>query len=221
MSVSIRRVLNQLLMLGSCVLLLGAVGVKAEEKMELVVDHVMFPVYFNNPFVSLMEEVWQEQSKGKVFVGKQNASFKGVYFQTSAFYVEYLSTVKNEPFWSNALYLVVPKKYWGFYKNPALLTEHFLIPDFGSGYQLVSPDYPYLSKVVSKGVEYSGLTILISPALEQEITHIGGLQWTLPQDGSVRVHNSLVRPHEMGVINENNKLVAPLFEANPILREFL
>ncbi len=218
---SIKTILHKFMVISSCLLLLGSVGVKAEEKMELVVDHVMFPVYFNNPFVALMEEVWREQNQGKVFVGKQNASFIGVYFQTNQFYVEYLSTVKNEPFWSNALYLVVPKKYWGFYKKPALLTEYFLIPEFGSGYQLVSPDYPYLNKVIAKDVNYSGLTILISAALEKEITQIGGQQWTLPKDGSVRVQNGLVRPHEMGVINENNKLVAPLFEANPILREFL
>jgi hypothetical protein len=59
---------------------------------------------------------------------------------------------------------VVPKQYWGFYKSPALVTEHFLIPQFGSGFQIVSPQFPHLD----------GFTLLISKALEESLLNIGG-----------------------------------------------
>ncbi|MEZ5448400.1 MAG: hypothetical protein R3E89_05110 [Thiolinea sp.] len=53
--------------------------VNAGEKMELIVDHVMFPLYFNNQFLEVVEEVWKELNVGKVTIGKQNPAFKGVY----------------------------------------------------------------------------------------------------------------------------------------------
>lgn len=189
--------------------------------MELIVDHIMFPVYFNNAFLDLAESNWKERNTGEVFSAPQNPAFKGIYFKTRSFYVEYLSTVKNEPYWSNAIYVVVPEKYWDFYRQPALVNEHFLIPYFGCGYQLVSPDFPHLNSIISKEIPYDGLTILISRALEKQLTSIGGQSWSLPENGKIQVHDGLLHVHDMAVIDQNSKLVAPILQSNPLLREFL
>ena len=189
--------------------------------MNLVIDHVMFPIYFNNPFLEVVESAWKENGEGEVFSQPQNPAFKGVYFKSKSFYVEYLSTVKTEPYWSNAVYVVVPKKYWDFYQNPALCSEHFLVPSFGCGYQLVSPDFPFLSRIISKDISYDGFTLLISEALEKELKNIGGQVWSLPSDGKVKVHEKLLHVHDMAVIDENAQLVAPILQVNPLLREFL
>ena len=190
------------------------------EPMELIVDHVMFPVYDNNKLLDSIESAWEGKGVGRVFTQPQNAMFKGAYIQSKSFYVEYLSTVETQPYWSNAIYLVVDKKYWSQYKNPALVNEHFLIPSFGSGYQLVSPDYPYLNSASKQAVEYDGLQILISKALNDELLRIGGQTWTLPESGIVQVHDGLHHLHDIVVIDDKSKLVAPLYEANPILRNY-
>lgn len=193
------------------------------KNMELIIDHVMFPTYLSDKFLDLVEETWKERDVGRVFSQPANASFKGVYFQSSSFYVEYLSNVASQPYWSNAVYVVVPKRYWKHYKNPAFVNEHFLIPSFGCGYQLVSPDYPHLnSKIVqTKNVTYDGFVLLISKALEDELLSIGGVQWTLPENGKVQVNEKLLHVHDMAVIDQNSKLVAPILQPNPILREHL
>jgi hypothetical protein len=193
----------------------------AGETMELVVDHVMFPLYFNNQFLDLAEDIWKELKVGKVTAGKQNPAYKGVYLHSKSFYVEYISNVKEQPYWSNAIYFVVPKEYWGFYREPALLTEYFLVPEFGCGYQLVSSEFPHLNSKVSADVDYDGLVIFISQALEAEITNIGGKKWTLPKSGKVQVHKGLKHVHDIVVINEKSKTIAPLLQPNPILREYL
>lgn len=191
-----------------------------DEPMELKIDHVMFPIYANNSFLEIIEAEWKERTSGKVYSQPQNDFFKGVYLRAKSFYVEYLSNVESQPYWSNAIYVVVPTKYWSYYKNPAMRTEHFLVPYFGSGFQLVSPDYPNLNEKTSDEETYDGLTILISSALEKELLNIGGQKWILPQSGKIEVHKGLVHPHDIVVINEKSKLVAPLYEANPILRDY-
>jgi len=188
--------------------------------MELEIDHVMIPVYFNNDLLEFIEHDWKKRKSGKVFTQPQNDNFKGVYLPSKNFYVEYLSSVETEPYWSSAIFLVVPNKYWDFYKEPAIRSEFFLIPSFGSGYQLVSPSFPYLNSIVSKEESYDGLTILISKALERHLLSIGGQRWTLPKNGKIRVHEGLHHLHDIAVIDEHNKIVAPLFEANPVLREY-
>lgn len=188
--------------------------------MELKIDHVMFPVYFNNALLEFVEYDWKNRKSGKVFTQPQNDHFKGVYLPSQSFYVEYLSSVETEPYWSSAIYLVVPNEHWDAYKKPAMVTDHFLIPSFGSGYQLISPSYPHLNTKTSSDEPYDGLTILISKALEQELLNIAGKQWALPTNGKLRVHEGLHHLHDIAVIDENNKIVAPLFEANPVLRDF-
>ena len=160
---------------------------------------------------------------GRVFSQPPTPSFKSIYFQSKSFYVEYLSNVESQPYWSNAVYVVVPKRFWSHYKNPAFVNEHFLIPFFGCGYQLVSPDYPYPNTTLAKAknVDYDGFVLLISRALESELLSIGGAQWSLPENGKVRVHEKLLHVHDMAVIDKNSKLVAPILQPNPILREYL
>jgi len=188
--------------------------------MELKLDHVMFPIFFNDAMLEFIEEDWQLRKGGSVIKRPFNGTFSAVYLQSKSFYVEYLSTADSQPYWSNAIYLVVPKQYWDAYENPAMRNEHFLIPYFGSGYQLVSPDFPHLNTKVAKDEQYDGLTVLISKALEQEITNIGGKKWTLPANGKIRVHDGLHHLHDISVIDEHPHLIAPIFEANPVLRDF-
>jgi hypothetical protein len=188
--------------------------------MELQIDHVMFPVYFNNAFLEIIEGEWQAQKSGRVYSQPQNPVFKGTYFESRSFYVEYLSTVKSEPYWSNAVYVVVPRGYWSYYETPALVDEYFLLPSFGCGYTLVSPEYQYLNSNLAKEQTYDGFTLLISKALEQELLQVAGQPWVLPSSGKVRVHEDLVHVYDMAVINEKSKMVAPLFQPNPTLREF-
>jgi hypothetical protein len=182
--------------------------------------HVMFPVYFNNAFLNIVEKSWKDQAGGRVTQSPQYPAFKQVVHFSKSFYVEYLSTVQSEPYWSNAVYLVVPKQYWGFYKSAALVTEHFLIPQFGCGFQLVSPEFPYLNATEAKNERYDGFTLLISRALEESLLNIGGQKWVLPRNGKIRVHEQLHHVHDIAVINEKSKIVAPLLQPNPVLREF-
>jgi hypothetical protein len=188
------------------------------EPMQLQLDHVMFPVYFNNAFLSLVERNWKERGIGRVFSEPQNPVFKGVYLQIRSFYVEHLSTVESEPYWSNALHVIVPTEHWPYYSNPALRVEHFLVPRFGCGFTLVSPEYPHLHSTLPKQ-SADGLTVMISPALAVELRAIGGVVWSLPPQ--VQVNDKLLHPHDIAVVDSNFKLVAPLFQANPVLRELL
>jgi len=188
--------------------------------MELKIDHVMFPIFFNDALLKFIEEDWTLRKTGKVYTQPFNGAYTGVYLPSQSFYVEYLSTAESQPYWSNAVYLVVPTKYWDAIENPAMRNEHFLIPYFGSGYQLISPDYPHLNSKVSENESYDGLTILISKALEKELLTIGGQQWTLPKNGKVQVHDGLHHMHDIAVIDENSNMIAPIFEANPVLRDF-
>lgn len=186
--------------------------------MQLQIDHIMFPVYFNNALLGLVEETWKGKAIGRVFTQAQNAVFKAVYLQSKSFYVEHLSTVESEPYWSNTLYVVAPKEFWSYYTEPALRTEHFLVPRFGCGYALVSLEFPYLHSSLPEQ-SYDGLSILISPALEAELKTLAGIAWELPSN--VRVHNGLHHGHDMVVVDGNSKVVAPLYQANPLLREYL
>ncbi len=192
-----------------------------EKEKELVIDHVMFPVYFNDSFIELVETSWKQKNVSRVFKETKNRNFNAVYFQSNSFYVEYLSTVKSQPYWSNSVYVIVPKKYWGYYKKPALLNDYFLIPEFGSGYQLVSPDYPYLNNKISKDIAYDGFTLLISKKLEKKLRNIAGQNWSLPKNGKIKVHDKLIHVHDMAVINEKSQLIAPILQTNPILRDYL
>ena len=121
------------------------------------------------------------------------------------------------------MYVVVPKRFWNYYKDPAFVSEYFLIPSFGCGYQLISPDFPNLNKHLAKdrNITYDGFVLSISRALEKDLLSIGGAQWSLPSNGKVRVHEKLLHVHDIAVIDENSKLVAPILQPNPLLRDHL
>ena len=55
-------------------------------KMELVIDHVMFPTYVSDEFLDLAEENWKARGVGRVFSQPPNQSFKAIYFQSKSFY---------------------------------------------------------------------------------------------------------------------------------------
>ncbi len=186
--------------------------------MQLQVDHIMFPVYFNNAFLAFVEENWKLKGVGRVFSEPQNDAFKGVYLQGRSFYVEYLSTVESEPYWSNALCVVVPRELWRYYAKPDLQSEHFLVPKFGCGFSLVSPESPHLHTSLPEQT-YDGLSIRISATLESELKTLAGQSWTLPPQ--VRVHGGLHHAHDMLVLDAQSRVVAPLYQANPLLREHL
>ena len=200
------------------ILVAAATPTWSAEPMELKIDHVMFPVYYNDGMLEHVEDNWKNRASGKVFSQPHNGTYTGVYLSSKSFYIEYLSSIETEPYWSTAIFVVVPNDYWDAFDDPVMRSDHFLIPHFGSGYQLVSPDFPNLNDTVSKGEDYDGLTILISKALKQELLNISGQKWTLPKN--VRVQDGLYHLHDITVIDENSKIVAPLYEANPVLRDF-
>lgn len=189
--------------------------------MELLIDHVMFPVYLSNEFLDVVEKDWKRRNVGRVFSQAANPSFKPIYFQSKRFYVEYLSNVSSEPYWSNAVYVVVPTELWGYYKNPVIRNEYFLVPSFGCGYQLINPEFPHLNSLIAedKGVNYNGFELLVSAQLHETLLNIAGEKWSLPD--WVQIHDKLMHVHDIAVVDEQSKLVAPILQPNPILREFL
>ena len=67
---------------------------KTTEK-ELIVDHIMFPVYNNDSFLDEMKKIWEEKGVGEIIKADYDA-YSAVFFKTKKFYVEYLSTNKGE-----------------------------------------------------------------------------------------------------------------------------
>lgn len=188
--------------------------------MDIVLDHVMIPAYFNNPLLELVEAHWKGQKGGRIQTYPQGPAFKQLVQFTKSFYVEQLSTVKSEPYWSNAVYCVVPVEFWDHYKHPPIRSEHFLVPQFGAGYALISPDYPHLNSKIAATETYDGLTVFISAALAKALTNIGGATWALPKNGPLKINPDLHHPTDIVIINERNERVAPLFQPNPLLRDY-
>ena len=100
----------------------------------LDVDHVMFPVYNNNKFLEEVANEYKTNEKYIYSIGKQQQSYKGIYLYSKNFYIEHLSTIKGEYYWSNSIAIILDKKYWSYYKNPVILDDNFMRPTFGSGY---------------------------------------------------------------------------------------
>ena len=180
--------------------------------MELVVDHIMFPVYNNLGFLDEVEQCWKKHHTGVVMMGPPGPQYKGVYYSSKSFYVEHLSTVKGEPYWSNTIYFVVDKKHWEFYENPDMVDENWLKPRIRGGFALLSPDHPGLQSKHFSGITYDGFTILISKTLEEELREICGLTWKLP--ANMAIDEKLLHSFDMAVVNENDTLVAPLYQHN-------
>lgn len=200
--------------------LLGESAPEAGDALELQIDHVMFPVYHNDAFLDEVREIWKGHNKVDIVEGGEEGEYKGVYFRSKRFYVEHLSTSKGNTYWSNNVYVIVSKEHWGRIKNPAKVFEHILIPSFACGYQLVSPEFPYLNSKISQGVTYDGFTLLISAKLEKDLLNLCGLKWKWPTSLKVKVHEGLLHPYDMAVIDEGNTLIAPLYQSNFGLKEY-
>lgn len=192
---------------------------ESADGMELLLDHVMFVTYHNNTLLEEVHESWKKHQTGKTHIAPQQTDYRGVYYQSKSFYVEQLSTISGEYYWSNCVYVVLPQKYWGFYDKPAMVTRDMLIPSYGCGYQIVSPDFPTLNAKISKDVTYDGFTILVSPTLEASLKTMAGQKWKLPA-GKIKVHEKLLHPYDIAVVNEKNKLIGPLFQSNFALKEY-
>lgn len=185
--------------------------------MQLIVDHVMFPIYLGDQLLDEVEWTWRDRGYDKVFRQAKRKEFLPLYCQSENFYVECLSNRSTYSYWSNAVFVVVPKELWSYYKKPAHVSEHFLIPYFGSGYQLVSPDYPHLNSKLDHSPK-ERFTLLVSPDLYRVLANIAGKDWDLPDH--VKPHDDLKHMHDMAVLDAGDRLVAPLYQANPALKGY-
>lgn len=199
-------------------LLLSNVLLNAEDKSlqlkpeQLIIDHIMFPVYNNDSFLDEIKIIWEEKGFGKV-TREDYEQYSGVYLSTKNFYVEYLSTNKGDGWWRNKICIVLDKKYWDFYETPMLRDEHFLVPNYFSGYFIVSPDYPKLNSKDSSDIDFDGLTIYISEKLAEKLKCAAGKNWTLPS--FVKIHKELVHENDIVVVeNGKEEYIAPYLQSN-------
>ena len=181
--------------------------------MILKIDHVMFPFYNNNKLLNEIKKHYDNLGYAS-YMEPQNKEFKGLYFFTKRFYVEHLSTIKGEHNWTNALCIVLDKKYWGYFKNPDMKNEHFLTPKFGCGYFIVDPKSPYVKNwkiKYSKKLNRENLNIIISKKLENKLKHLAGHEWELPN--YIKTDKRLCQLYDI-LITANNIVIAPLFHSN-------
>ena len=176
----------------------------------LDIDHVMFPVYNNNDF---LKEVANEYNKNKKYVysiGKQTPGYKGIYLYSKNFYIEHLSTIKGEYYWTNSLAIILDKKYWSYYKNPAIINDNFMTPKFGCGYFFVNPEFNSTNKKISKS-DYDNFTIYISKNLKNKLSNIAGLKWKLPN--YIKSNDKLCQPYDI-IVKDKDVIIGPLFQTN-------
>ena len=134
--------------------------------------------------------------------------------KTKKFYIEHLSTIKGEHNWTNALCIILDKKYWNNFKNPDIIDDHFLTPKFGCGYFLVDPKSPYINwkkQTPKNEFNINDLTILISKKLEKNLKNLAGCKWELPN--YIQSDKRLCQLYDILII-DNNKIIAPLFHSN-------
>ncbi len=181
--------------------------------MELEVDHISFPVYNNLAFLDEVEGSWREHGSGRVQMGPQGPQYTGVFYLTKNFYVEHLSTAKNDGYWSNTIYVVVDKKHWDHYENPDSRNENWLKPRMHGGFAVFGPDsLPVQWSRQQPTIPYAGLKLMISSALEDQLKNVCGLKWELPP--YLEVDERFLHPYDMAVINEDRRLIAPLHQCN-------
>lgn len=176
----------------------------------LKIDHIMFPIYNNNNLLDEIKEEWKKNKNYIIKEGKQNPTFKGIYLQGKDFYIEHLSTTKSNYYWTNSLAIILDKKYWSYYKNPVLIDDNFMTPEFGCGYFFVNPEYKFTHQNINES-NYNNFTILISKNLKKELEKIAGIKWTLPK--YMKTDKRLCQKYDIFVM-DGNKMVSPLFQAN-------
>ena len=107
------------------------------------------------------------------------------------------------------------KKYWDFYEKPMHRDEFFLIPEYSSGFCLISPEYNSLNSKINNHLEQSGFSIIISELLESKLKNISGEKWTLPI--YVKTHKKLLHESDIVVIPKNKKeYIAPFLQSNAV-----
>lgn len=181
---------------------------------KLVIDHVMFPIYNNNDLLTEIEAEWKKNNNYLVTIGEQNQLFKGIYLDSKNFYIEQLSTTKGNAYWSNAIAIVLDKKYWDYVDKPDEISEHFMTPKYGCGYFIVDPNYQFTHQKINKS-DYDNFTIHVSKELAEALTNLAGMQWVLPE--YIKVSDVLCQAYDI-IVTDNNKHIAPLFQANtPLL----
>jgi len=180
---------------------------------ELIVDHVMYPVYNNDAFLDEMMEIWKAKKVGKVKRDDYDA-YSGVFFETKSMYVEYLSTNKGDGWWRNRICIVLDKKYWDYYKEQFMRDEFFLTPEITSGFFLVSPEYNSLNSKINSQIEYDGFTIYISDVLKEKLENICGMKWILPE--FIKTNSNLVHETDIIVVDEKGNYIAPYLQSNTI-----
>jgi|AntAceMinimDraft_17_1070374.scaffolds.fasta_scaffold07273_3 hypothetical protein len=180
---------------------------------ELVVDHIMFPVYNNDAFLDEVKEIWETKGVGEIKRDDYEA-YSGVFFKTKKFYVEYLSTNKGDGWWRNRICVVVDKQHWDYYKEPFLKDEFFLTPEITSGFFLVSPEYNSTNTKINKDIDYKGFTIYISEALKEKLENICDLKWKLPD--YIKTNKNLIHETDIVVVDGKGEYVAPFLQCNTI-----
>ena len=176
-------------------------------------DHIMFPVYNNDKILDEIKNEWKKKYKNYKITVEKKTSFKAIYLKMKKYYIEYLSTIKGEHNWTNALCVKLDKKYWSYYKKPDQIDKHFMIPKFGCGFFIVDPKSPY-TKWCKAEFRESNFEILISKKLKKELINLGGLKWKLPKN--IKTNKNLCQSYDILVVDKVNEdnIVAPLFQAN-------
>lgn len=169
----------------------------------------MFPIYNNNKILNEIALYYKNNENYKFSLGPQELKYKGIYLKSKYFYIEHLSTKKNEYYWSNSLCIVLNKKYWSYYNKPDFIDDNFLIPKFGCGYFLVDSNYKNLHK--KNNNYYDEFIIFISKKLYNEINNIANLKWILPK--YIQINNKLKHNYDI-VVKDADKIVGPLFSSN-------
>ena len=174
------------------------------------IDHCMFPFYNNNKILSEISRHYDRMGYVS-HIENQKSRFKGIYLYTKKYYIEHLSTIKGEYNWTNALCVVLDKKYWKYYDNPDMVNEHFLIPKYGCGYFIVDPKSPYTNWRKTPVNERYDFTVFISKKLEKELINLGGCKWILPS--YIQSTRKLCQPYDI-IIMDDTDVIAPLFQSN-------
>jgi hypothetical protein len=76
----------------------------------LQIDHVMFPVFSNPTFLDMVDAHWTKQEHSGAIRREsevKHSLYSAAYLSGRDFYVEHLTTAETEPYWSNAVYVVV------------------------------------------------------------------------------------------------------------------
>lgn len=185
---------------------------------DLIIDHVMFPVYHNLTFLQDVKKYWDKLKGGSLYSKKMSDR---IFILRKHFYIEHISVSNklphSEQYWSNSICVEMDTKYWKYYKNPLIKDDNFLTPYAGCGYFLINPNSIYSHKNNKQTLSnIDGSTILISKKLKKTLKNLCGNKWNIPNFIKTDVH--LLHNYDIVVIDKNKKLIAPYLQSNfPLL----